>query len=75
MSIVVNAVERRHLPAAPDARRRLGLGLLVTNERDIAAAEAVRAQDDGRNTGTGVISVPVRRPAVQVPSLPATPIT
>jgi len=32
-----------------------GTGLLVTNERDIAAAEAVRTADVGSNTGTGHI--------------------
>ncbi len=57
MSIVVNsAVAGDMYQLRPTRAGASGIGLLVTNERDIAAAEAVRSSAAGGNGGTGQIA-------------------
>jgi len=75
MSIVVNAASNGDAyRLRPTRAGASALGLLVTNERDIAAAEAVRTQDLGSNSGTGHIGAGAQTSSTGT-SLPATPIT
>lgn len=75
MSIVVNAASNGDTyRLRPTRAGASALGLLVTNERDIAAAEAVRTQDLGSNSGTGHIGAGAQTSSTGT-SLPATPIT
>ncbi|MEZ5587560.1 MAG: flagellar hook-associated protein FlgK [Sedimenticolaceae bacterium] len=75
MSIVVNAASNGDTyRLRPTRAGASSLGLLVTNERDIAAAEAVRTQDLSGNTGTGHIGAGAQTSSSGT-SLPATPIT
>ena len=56
MSIVVNSAAAGDVyQLRPTRAGASGLGLLVTNERDIAAAEAVRSGAGAGNSGTGEI--------------------
>lgn len=57
MSIVVNSAAAGDVyQLRPTRVGAAGIGLLVTNERDIAAAEAVRSGAAAANSGTGQIS-------------------
>lgn len=51
------------------------IGVLVTNERDIAAAEAVLASASTSNSGTGVIGAGAQVTSVASPSRLTTPLT
>ncbi|MCG6966510.1 MAG: flagellar hook-associated protein FlgK [Chromatiaceae bacterium] len=54
-SVLASGVAGDSFLLRPTRNGASGIGLLVSNERDIAAAEAVRAADVSGNTGTGHI--------------------
>lgn len=73
-SVVVNAaVDGDSFLLRPTRKGASGMGVMLDNGRDIAAAEAVRSSAAASNSGTGSISPGALTSLVGSPSLPTTP--